>query len=449
MLIKIIHYVVFFVLNSYNKTKIDNNDVDIMKRILTMLLAFALCCTTCYGMEFVDTFSSTQNTDAASYQNLVTRAGDPMDDFNWPAAQDQTFCSLPSASTVGSVLYQIRGAQTLEVAVYSRKGTFSTYSEELDAYTLGYFAAANPSLARKEMRLSPSTGGVYIQMEDGLARLTGVQGGKAFLPTAERPEDLIPYGLQVYAGKSQGNLRLLTPTRKKDKEAQFSRPGTILQYYDVFSYTLPADCDYVKLVLRDYTSFPMENGAVQANNVKNPLRLANAVFTGERISVGPPAEEPSSSIPSSSTPPSSSSGSNSTPHGGSGGEEEDPDLEKPPKKDNGSSSEKGKEIASSSSSSSSKTAGAKVSSSSPKAVVRASSPSTSSSRSSSKTGSSPAAAPAATQQIILEEEASAPSRSGFYLAAAVYLSAAAAGLLLFWEKKSRSTGEEKDSDNPS
>ena len=200
-----------------------------MKRILTMLLAFALCCTTCYGMEFVDTFSSTQNTDAASYQNLVTRSGDPMDDFNWPAAQDQTFCSLPSASTVGSVLYQIRGAQTLEVAVYSRKGSFSTYSEELDAYTLGYFAAANPSLARKEMRLSPSTGGVYIQMEDGLARLTGVQGGKAFLPTAERPEDLIPYGLQVYAGKSQGNLRLLTPTRKKDKEAQFSRPGTILQ----------------------------------------------------------------------------------------------------------------------------------------------------------------------------------------------------------------------------
>lgn len=96
-----------------------------------------------------------------------------------------------------------------------------------------------------------------------------------------------------------------------------------------------------------------------------------------------------------------------------------------------------------------KTAGAKVSSSSPKAVVKASSPSTSSSRSSSKTGSSPAAAPAATQQIILEEEASAPSRSGFYLAAAVYLSAAAAGLLLFWEKKSRSTGEEKDSDNPS
>ena len=84
-----------------------------MKRILTMLLAFALCCTTCYGMEFVDTFSSSQNTDAASYQNLVTRSGDPMDDFNWPAAQDQTFCSLPSASTVGSVLYQIRGAQWL------------------------------------------------------------------------------------------------------------------------------------------------------------------------------------------------------------------------------------------------------------------------------------------------------------------------------------------------
>ena len=60
-----------------------------------MLLAFALCCTTCYGMEFVDTFSSTQNTDAASYQNLVTRSGDPMDDFNWPAAQDQTFAACP------------------------------------------------------------------------------------------------------------------------------------------------------------------------------------------------------------------------------------------------------------------------------------------------------------------------------------------------------------------
>ena len=422
-----------------------------MKRIMTMFLTFALCCTTCYGMEFVDDFSSAQNTDAASYQNLSAVSPDssssPIDALNWPNAPDKTFCNLPSSNIVGSALYQIRGAQTLEVAVYSRKGTFSTYSKELDAYTLGYFAAADPSLARKEMLLSPSTGGVYIRMEDGLARLTGVKGGKAFLPTAEHPEDLVPYGLQVYAGKSQGNLRLLIPTRKKDKEAQFSRPGTTSQYYDVFSYTLPAGCDCVRLVLRDYTSFPMEDGAMRPNTVPAPLRLASAVFSGDAISVGPLVQEPSSSVPSPSSPPSNNSGSG-TSHG-SGSGEEDPDLEKPPKKENGSSSEKGKEISSSSSSSPSKAAGSKATSSSPKTVVQASSSSSKFSRSSSKAESPPTAAPIATQQIILEEKAPAPSRSGFYLAAAVYLSAATAGFLLWREKKSRSAGEKKNSDNPS
>lgn len=411
-----------------------------MKRILTAML-FLLCCSLpCYAMEFVDEFTSIQETEAAVYQNLVPRSADPMDDFIWAAAPDQTFCTLASPDGTGSVLYQIRGAQKLEVALYSRQGTFASFSDSLSAYTLGYFFEADAAANRKEPLLSPSTGCVYLREENGYSRLTWVTGGMAFLPTEEKPEDLVPYGLQVYAGKSEGNLRLISPTRKREKESQFIRPGQVIQYHDVFSYTLPADTQWVKLVLQNYARLPLENGSFRPNTTQNSLRLASAVFTGENISTGQPPEEPSSSIPPSSSeiPPSSSTDGGGNSHGGGG--DDDPDLEPPPKKDNGSSSDKGLESKPASSpsrpTSSSKTAGA----SSSKLQEKVSAASSSSAKSSSSSRESQVSS--STLVISPEEDPPKSSHSGFYLAAAVYLSAAAAGLLLWWEKKS--SPQEKD-----
>ena len=410
-----------------------------MKRIFLFLFLMSICVCTCFAESYEDDFISTQNSDSASYQNLVARSQDSVDDFNWPEAADQTFCSLPSSRSVGSVTYQIQGARTLEVALYSRAGTFATENAALDSFVLGYFSRVDPSLKRLEPLVSPSTGGLYVMSDKGLLQLTGTSLAKMFILTNQQPDDLLPYGLQVYAGKDSHSLRLISGSRDRSKETQQFRSNRVIQYYDVFRFNLPADAQIVRIVLRDYTVFPMEDGSIRNNSVRNPLRLAKAVFSGESIHVGPP-DESSSSNPSSSSTPSSSDPSSSSPGGGAW--EEDPDLESVP--DNGSSSEKGKEPVSSSSSSPSAAPSSSSSSNKPSSSSKNSSKQTSPSStplSKPTSNSSNISSSVASSQVLGGEQAenSSSGKSGLYLILAVYLAAGAAGLLLLLEKKHKSS----------
>ncbi len=290
----------------------------------------------------------------AQYSNFSPPAAGADPSRFWPVPPDGGSLLMVSSHQPASVVYTIQGAESVEIAIYSRTGTFATQKPDLK-YMLGAYSPSALEQPRYRTRFCPE-GRAFLHIgsqtmkffQDNMYRLSFVDAA-----CSHSHDEFI--GANAYA--SADGVHFVPVQLSLKSVTAATESGSIVQYYEQYAADLPAGAKYIKVTLRDFTVIDTAAGPVPQPTIGR-LHLAQVRFAGEALLAGEQQPEPAPDGSSGSG--SGNSSSEQTTGGGSSTKREPP--------------EKQKEEKSSSSSSSASASAARQSSAAPRAASGSKSP---------------------------------------------------------------------------
>ena len=203
------------------------------------------------------------------------------DYIGWSDPPDETYLCQRSNGKKASVVYHVPGAQRVEVALYSRYGSYASRDGE------GWVRGGED----RPLRYHASSDEVYCG--DWRMVYDAELGEFSFLEE-EAPSGLSQYGLSVYAS-SDGDSYYEVPVELISVETE----GGGAYYYEVYQAELEEESNYLRLTLTDQSSIQILGREERYHfETTGGLSLASVEIEGDDVPEEPP-EEPSEGSSSS------------------------------------------------------------------------------------------------------------------------------------------------------
>jgi len=204
----------------------------------------------------------------------------------------------------GWVVYDVRGAQTVAVDIYTRLGTFAYDAPGQSPFPLAGVSQPGMQSPPNSMLHRLMLGDdfmVYSFVNGNLYKLVNTADNNfALMPSDNRPRHFVDYGLDVQVAGEMGNYRSIPmtrdpshtrmyPDRVRERFVGVIPPGTIVVWVDINDFSSM----YVQRGAGGFERFPVSGGM--------RTTLYQVSFSGQDLMMGSP--EPVIPLPPTETEP--------------------------------------------------------------------------------------------------------------------------------------------------
>ncbi len=207
---------------------------------------------------------------------------------------DPTYLSMISPSSDAVVLYEISGASSLDVALYSEKGTFATRTGQGDEYIMGAVVPSSLDGSWQRLRYSRANDTTYLQQQGRMMPgIYSASGEIAFSGNETSTGPTVWYGLTIWV--SNNGIDFYETEMMLSHVQMMVGANRHTSYYETYTAMIPPGSKYIKLTINDCLSFRNSQNQGYPNTRSGTQRLALVVFTGSHLQVGPPTAQLASS----------------------------------------------------------------------------------------------------------------------------------------------------------
>ena len=274
-----------------------------MKRFLIVLFTafvFAQLNITAFADTYFDDCSGSVSGSESYKSNFSSIPQGYLQSTGWLEAPDNTALAMKYNTEPAIALYQISGASKVIVDLYSRNGTFATIDSANQAMSFG-LSGTDSGQSKIPLYINTQTNSVYAKYQENDYRMVLNQKSSKFefLSQPASGQDLLPYGLAVYAFNEDGTPRLLDAKRTFVFGSDPNKYSISKGCFERFSATVPSETKAVGIFLYDFSKIETTQGAIVKTSAGNSLCLAAVKIEGNKLVIGLPQQQSSSQSSSS------------------------------------------------------------------------------------------------------------------------------------------------------